>query len=234
MKPENTTSPLPNRFIKKYPRLLGCYALGLCILFPLLDFLYWFSKFPSTYDFFWLFFYFLAGSSLLFAIGLLISMVLPHRGIRFRMMILAVILPLIAIFNYFYLDLAIKPFAERMHFYTLRSTYVKELAKLPNDKGPRQGIFFLSRYGEFAMDADIYIVYDESDEIKFPKQSSEWMSRKAIISGDGNHFHQGKATEISEIWARKESSKEGASYPGYYSIYSLGNHYYVVESYIVS
>ena len=68
------------------------------------------------------------------------------------------------------------PFAmeigERIHFQAVRRSYLEDVAKLPSSGEPR---FALWQWGGFGIGRAV--VYDESDEILLPEQSSAWKKR---------------------------------------------------------
>ncbi|WP_314951863.1 hypothetical protein [Bradyrhizobium cosmicum] len=63
---------------------------------------------------------------------------------------------------------------ERIHFQAVRRLYLEDVAKLPSSGEPR---FALWQWGGFGIGHAV--VYDESDEILLPEQSSAWKNRVA-------------------------------------------------------
>jgi hypothetical protein len=89
------------------------------------------------------------------------------------------------------------PFAmetgERIHFQAMRRSYLEDVSKLPSSGEPR---FAMWHWGGFGIGHAV--VYDESDEIFLPEQSSAWKKRVADTevgscgawgSSLGNHFY---------------------------------------------
>jgi hypothetical protein len=82
---------------------------------------------------------------------------------------------------------------ERIHFQAMRRSYLEDVSKLPSSSEPR---FAIWRWGGFGIGHAV--VYDESDEIVLPEQSSAWKKRVANTevgscgvwgSPLGNHFY---------------------------------------------
>lgn len=82
---------------------------------------------------------------------------------------------------------------ERIHFQAARRSYLEDVARLPSSGEPR---FALWQWGGFGIGHAV--VYDESDEIVLPEQSSAWKKRVANTevglcgawgSSLGGHFY---------------------------------------------
>ena len=82
---------------------------------------------------------------------------------------------------------------ERIHFQAMRRNYLEDVSRLPSSDEPR---FAIWHWGGFVIGHAV--VYDESDEIVLPEQSSAWKKRVANIevgscgawgSSLGNHFY---------------------------------------------
>jgi hypothetical protein len=81
---------------------------------------------------------------------------------------------------------------ERIHFHAMRHSYLEDVSKLPSSGEPR---FAMWHWGGFVIGHAV--VYDESDEILLPEQSSAWKERVANTevscgawgSPLGNHFY---------------------------------------------
>jgi hypothetical protein len=69
--------------------------------------------------------------------------------------------------------LAMEP-GERLHFQAMRRNYLEDVSKLPSSGEPR---FAVWNWGGFVVGHAV--VYDESDEIVLPEQSSAWKKRVA-------------------------------------------------------
>jgi hypothetical protein len=61
---------------------------------------------------------------------------------------------------------------ERIHFLAMRRSYLQDVSRLQSSSEPR---FLLWRWGGFVVGHAV--VYDESDEIMLPEQSSAWKKR---------------------------------------------------------
>ena len=82
---------------------------------------------------------------------------------------------------------------ERIHFQAMRRSYLEDVSKLPSSSEPR---FAIWDWGGFGIGHAV--VYDESDQIVLPEQSSAWKKKVANTevglcgaSGRplGNHFY---------------------------------------------
>jgi len=68
---------------------------------------------------------------------------------------------------------------EELHFHVARAGYLREIEKLPTDKGPRLAVFVLSEDGWLGISNEHLAVYDESDEVTLPdrRRSEAWKLR---------------------------------------------------------
>ena len=82
---------------------------------------------------------------------------------------------------------------ERLHFQAMRRSYLEDVSRLPSSGEPR---FDIWQWGGFGIGHAF--VYDESDEIVLPEQSSAWKKRVTNTevgscgvwgSPLGNHFY---------------------------------------------
>jgi hypothetical protein len=82
---------------------------------------------------------------------------------------------------------------ERIHFQAMRRSYLEDVSRLPSSGEPR---FALWQWGGFGIGHAV--IYDESNEIVLPEQSSAWKERVANTevgscgawgSPLGNHFY---------------------------------------------
>ncbi len=101
---------------------------------------------------------------------------------RWRSMIVALTLPMslaifLSNFNSFWRQAMSA--GEEVHFRLARPGYVRYVARLPADNGPRLEVFVLSEDGWLGSSNEHLAVYDESDEVALPdkSRSAGWLAR---------------------------------------------------------
>jgi hypothetical protein len=68
---------------------------------------------------------------------------------------------------------------EELHFRVARAGYLRDIERIPTNRGPRLAVFVLSEDGFMGISNEHLAVYDESDEIMLPDQerSDAWKAR---------------------------------------------------------